>query len=183
LDYAAFFVFTEYCGPRIKVEEPEKLTFRESRVYFPCLKEQEKFDNYINDRFKHLAEEENKIVEVFKKYQPFPTKTKWLSYLKDLVNSNKHRTLLKQVRQHTTRINNLTASNGASITGLTVISENDSFPFEFVNEDGSKANITNFDGEHKIEFIFPNINQPVLPTLKRIIRSAPTVIKDIEEIH
>lgn len=181
LDYAAFSVFTEFCAERLKKEQPNKFAFKERNVYFPCkLKKggDGGFLNYITDRFPYLEQENPIIIETFEKFQPFPAKSKWLSYLKDLVNSNKHRTLLKQVQQQTTSINRLTASNGSSIVGGTIIGD---FPFKFVNEDGSEATITSFDGDIKIEFMFSNINQPVIPTLRRIIRSAPTVINDIEK--
>jgi hypothetical protein len=107
--------------------------------------------------------------------------TKWLKNLKDLVNSNKHRTLLKSTRQQTTAIKHLTAKNGASIQNLTVISPDGSFPFKFEDDDGNDSPITSFEGNVKVEFLFSNINQPVLPTLRRIIRSAPTVTTDLKK--
>jgi hypothetical protein len=64
------------------------------------LTERKKFDNYINDRFKYINKIVNGPIEIFAKYQPFPTRSKWLKHLKDLVNGSKHRALIKSVRQH-----------------------------------------------------------------------------------
>jgi hypothetical protein len=35
LDYAAFTISTKFCAPGIVENEPDKLEFREGRVYFP----------------------------------------------------------------------------------------------------------------------------------------------------
>lgn len=185
LDYAAFSVFTEYCAVRVKKERPTKFNNIERNVYFPCKVKKDgngSFNKYIDERFPFLVEEKPEIVDIFAMYQPFPSKSKWLLYLKELVNSNKHRTLLKQKSQHTTSINRLTTSNGSSISGITVVNSEDSLPFHFVNGDGSEEEMTNFNVEIKVEFMFPNIDQPVLPTLNRIIRSAPSIIENLEKL-
>lgn len=182
LDYAAFAAFTEYCAPRIKVEKPEKLKQKERRVYFPCVKERSDFNKKISENFEYLREEKLQIVGIFEKYQPFPAKSKWLDYLKELVNSNKHRNLTKQTMQHTQKINRIVASNGASIINGTIISENGFSPFKFADENGNESPIIINDSEHIIEFMFSNIDQPVIPTLRRIIRSVPTIIRDLEKI-
>lgn len=180
LDYAAFHIFKEYCAKKIQENEPGKFSFRESRVYFPCLDDREKFENYINDRFKYLKDENEELINILAKFQPFPTRSKWLKNLKLLVNNNKHRELTQQKRQHSTQINRLTASNNSSISNLTIISEDGTLPFVFLNNDGSHAEIISFDGEIKNEFIFPELQSPVLPVLVRMIKSAPTVVEDIE---
>lgn len=180
LDYAAFYIFKKYCAEHIMKEEPDKYSFRESRVYFPCLDDRKKFDNYINDRFKYLREEHEELVNILARFQPFPARSKWLKNLKLLVNDNKHRELMQQKKQHRTEINKLTASNNSSISNLTIISENGILPFVFVNEDGSKAKVTSFDGQVKYEFIFPELKEPVLLVLERIMKSAPTVIENIQ---
>lgn len=182
LDYAAFAAFTEYCAPRIKVEKPEKLKQKERRVYFPCVKERSDFNKKISENFEYLREEKLEIVGIFEKYQPFPAKSKWLDYLKELVNSNKHRNLTKQTMQHTQKINRIVSSNGASIINGTIISEDGFFPFKFADENGNESPIISNDSEHIIEFMFSNIDQPVIPTLRRIIRSVPTIIRDLEKI-
>lgn len=185
LDYAAFSVFTEYCAERVKQEKPHKFVNIEKNVYFPCKQKKEGqygFDKYIDERFPFLKEEKPEVVEIFSKYQPFPTKSKWLFYLKELVNENKHRFLLRQNIQHTNVINHLTASNGTVIDSIAIITPDGSLPFRFLNEDGSEGTITSYDGEKIVELIFPKINTPVLPTIKRIIRSAPTIISDLEKL-
>ncbi|MEH7605246.1 hypothetical protein, partial [Priestia megaterium] len=181
LDYIAFEVFTTLCAENVKETEGiKKLVFREGRVYFPCLDEPSKFDNYIKDRFPTLEATNRELISIFKKYQPFPTRPKWLKNLKVLVNSNKHRNLSKQQSQHSAMINSLTAANGASISNLRIITDDGVLPFRFVDENGNDSPITSFDGSITIEFIFSEINQPLLPTLKRMLRSIPSLINEVE---
>ncbi|MCT8138650.1 hypothetical protein H1D32_13400 [Anaerobacillus sp. CMMVII] len=188
LDYTAYKIFLEYCANAIKEREPDKYSFREGRVYFPCLEEKSKFDNYINDRFKYLSAEKEEIIDILAKYQPFPLRSKWLKYLKELVNNNKHRYLSVHSCQTHTHFDNLIMPGGAQFRNLTIVTEGDSVPIAYGDQpiDFQNPNTipegTVFKGSVEKDFYFKEIDQPVLKTLKRIYRSAPTVINDIEKL-
>lgn len=181
LDYAAFYIFTKYCADRLKEENLKKFERLEKRIYFPCvlkLSEGDSFNEYMNKKFPYLEEENPDIIRIFEKYQPLPAQSKWLSHLKDLVNSNKHRRLSKQQPRQTMNINQLNFAGGGFISGLTLVGEGTSPLIEF---EGDAAQPVYFDGSVDFEFIFKELDQPVLKVLKRIYRSAPSIINDLEK--
>jgi hypothetical protein len=183
LDFAAFQVFSTYCAKYIK---PKDLERAEAKVYFPLRNNIKDFNNYIKKVFPGLLEDRPDIVEVFKKYQPFPLRPKWLFYLRDLAKHNKHRTFSKQVNRKDTKINYLSLPGNINFMGGgTLVTEGDTPLFEI---DGAHIDLedppdgVSFNGTIEIDFIFLSIDQPVLKTLKRIYRSAPTVVNDLEKI-
>ncbi|WP_336863684.1 hypothetical protein [Peribacillus frigoritolerans] len=157
LEFAAFEIFNTYCSEQVKQikRKPKDFERHENSIYFPVWDSKTAFDNYIDTKFVSLRNEQPDIVAILQKYQPFPTRPKWLRTLKDLVNTNKHRNLSKQSQRHVTHIKNLEIHNGE---------------------------IKNFEGSTEQYISFDDIDQPVLKTLKRIFASAPTVIEDLEKI-
>ncbi|WP_424765687.1 hypothetical protein [Paenibacillus sp. sgz302251] len=182
LDYAAFKIFTTYCA---KYVSPEKLNRAESIVYFPYKKNITDFEDYLKKVFPNLVADKPDIVDIFKKYQPFPARSKWLYYLRELVSHNKHRNFTKQSLRQTTNINYLNLPGGNQLIGVTLVTEGNGQPIsingQHVDLENSPHNM-GFNGSIETDFIFKDIDQPVLKTLKRIYASAPTVIKDLEQI-
>ncbi|MCB5235518.1 hypothetical protein [Niallia circulans] len=185
LEYATYEIFSRYCAKYIP---SNKLKWSESRVYFPSLDDKRKFDNYINDRFPKLLDEKPEIVDILAKYQPFPTHSKWLKHLKLLCNNNKHRYLSNQTYQTNTQIKNLRFPEGGGISGFTIISQGDKSPVAYNDQPLDLENPSNlppgvnFNGSVVKDFYFTEINEPVLKTLKRIYRSTPTIILDLETV-
>jgi hypothetical protein len=183
LEYATYEIFSKYCAKHIPAN---KLKRSEGRVYFPSLDEKSKFDNYINERFPKLLEEKAEIVDILAKYQPFPTRPKWLSHLKLLCNNNKHRYLSNQIHQTHTHIDNLLFPEGGGITGITFVAQGDTQPIAYNDEPLDLENPNNlpagvnYQGSVVKGFYFTEIDEPVLKTLKRIYRSAPSIISDLE---
>ncbi len=185
LEYATYEIFSKYCAKHIS---SNKLKGSESRVYFPSLDEKIKFDNYIDNRFPKLVEEKPEIVDILAKYQPFPTRPKWLKHLKLLCNNNKHRYLSNQVHQTHTHIDNLRFPGGGGISGITLVTQGDTspvaygdYPLDLENPNNLPQGVS-YKGAVVKDFYFAEINEPVLKTLKRIYRSAPTIILDLDTI-
>lgn len=180
LDYAAFYIFTEYCADRLKEENPKKFDYLERNICFPCkskLSGDGGFNNFMSEKFPNLEEENHDIIRIFQKYQPLPTQSKWLSHLKDLVNRNKHRKLSKQQHRQTMNINQLNFAGGGFISGLTLVGDGSS---PLISFEGDAAQPVHFDGSIDFEFIFTELDEPVLKVLKRIYKSAPSIISDLE---
>ncbi|MED4267317.1 hypothetical protein [Priestia megaterium] len=182
LEYAAFTAFTEFCADRVKNERANHFERIERNVYFPCKLQKDGdygFNKYMNERYPYLDQEKPEVIDVFEKYQPFPTRSKWLSNLKDLVNSNKHRQLSKQSHRKSMHINHLLTASGGGIFGVT-LEGSGSQPLISFEGEGSQP--ISFDGSIEYFFTFDEIDQPVLKVLRRIYKSAPLIISDLEKI-
>ncbi|MBO0961437.1 hypothetical protein J1P26_17160 [Neobacillus sp. MM2021_6] len=184
LDFAAYHIFNTYCIPHVKGD----LGRAEAKVYFPLRDTNKAFDHYIKNIYPGLLEQRPDIVDVLRKYQPFPTRPKWLFHLRELAKHNKHRNLTKQSFRQSTHIDNLTFPGGGGIRGITIVNSNDVSAVSYYGQSIDFQNPNNipdyfnYSGSVDYDFVFIDINQPVLNTLKRIYRSAPTVIYDLEKI-
>ncbi|OVE34800.1 hypothetical protein CCZ20_24425 [Priestia aryabhattai] len=179
LDYMGYYIFTEFCADKItsKFEDHVK------HLYFPIRDNENKFNKYITSMYKDLSQTKPEIVHTFKSVQPF-NEVKWFANLNELVNKNKHRHLTKQRIESATHIHSMsmagiTIKNSYSIGNGTDILYGDK-PINFRTLDDT-SEIDHLDATVKVNFIFTDLNLPVLPTLKDIYLGASSIIKILEE--
>jgi hypothetical protein len=178
LDYIAYHVFSELCSEKID----SKFEDHVRNLYFPNKRTPKEFDKYVQSMFPGLVAAQPEIVEIFRSVQSFGDIT-WYSDLNKLVNKNKHRFLTKQNRVQTTHIHSgkvggLILSN-VSFTNVDVPIRVDNTPIDFVNPSPYDKN---FNFSLEAEFLFEDINKPVLPTLYDIHTGATYIIKAIEKV-
>lgn len=169
LDYLAYTIFNEYSAKNVS---SERLEGHKSKVYFPIRETEKEFLTLIKRTFPGLIEDYPEIVDIFRKYQPFPARSKWLLHLKVLANGNKHRNLTEQQFQRKVHIEHAETLGGGTLKNVTLINAGNPFGGPFVS----------FKGSIEQGIVFEDIGQPVVKTLKRIYASAPTIIKDLESI-
>ncbi len=181
LDYKAFDIFSKCC---VKNIPQEKLSGYEKRINFPLKNSKKEFDKYIDTCYLGLRIENPDIVLLFEKHQPFTSDgSNWLTRFNFLVNNNKHRTLMKQKRNQTSNVHHMKLL-GANFIGCTF--EGPGTPITIgdtpVNFFEQSPYIENLSATVYVDFIFPTINKPALPTLKEIYSGATSVINDLEQI-
>ncbi|MGN4897802.1 hypothetical protein ACTFSB_28520 [Bacillus cereus group sp. MYBK14-3] len=182
LDYKAFDIFSRYCANNVELEKLEK---HKKRVNFPLYNSKKWFDKRIDEIYPGLRAECPNIISSFEKCQPFPSGANWLSRFNFLVNNNKHRNLTKQERQKTTYIDYMEDIFGNKIVNCNFINCDtpiayDNTPVDFFN-DQPHPYIKHLNATTYVDFIFKDIDESVLPTLKEIYIGANSVINDLEQ--
>lgn len=179
LDYPANHIFDTYCAHNFSAEKVEK---KRSRIYFPIRKTKAAFDTCMEDDFKGLSSTRPDIVDILEKNQSFNT-TNWLETLNYLSNSNKHRSLALQertVKDRVIQIGGITMINptfgnngmGDIIIGDKVINmDQDNLPIETHPDMKSYA---------RIEFVFKELNVPVIGALTEILEKSIILINDLD---
>lgn len=177
LDYAAQYIFDEYCRTHYTERELRRL-----KVYYPYRKTESLLDVAIKENFRNLSLIRKDIVEIFKESQPF-TNNYWLSYLTDLINENKHRNLSTQTKTQTTTIKHAQLG-GVTITNSEMV--NVKTPVHF---NGTYINFINpspydhlFDASVNVEYFFTDLKLSVLPTLRQIFTGISLVINELEKV-
>lgn len=181
LEYQAFNIFNLYCKDKIN---PEKLERAESKIYFPNKDYEPAFNRFIVDRFPSLMEARPDLIALIKSIQPFPGKQEqWLRDLNKLNNANKHRNLSKQKKQRAVliksgKIGTVTFKDTLIVSeGPPIVINDTSIDFETTTKYDS-----NFDVKVDIQFIFNEIDKPVLDTLKTIYEGANNFINRLEKM-
>ncbi|WP_339260152.1 hypothetical protein MKZ12_09820 [Paenibacillus sp. FSL R5-0713] len=187
LDYAAWQIYIEKSRNNVQERNRER---HEKAIYFPVFKVKRYFDDAISNKFPGLEESSSEIINILESVQAFNTEngTNWTTYLVELSNNNKHRHLTQQIKRETVYIDNLVTNDGnVRIQGLTFVSENGSSAFGM-----NDINITNmtlgdypeqfsYEGNVEIEFIFNDIEQPVLPVLEDMLHGANEIIRRLSD--
>lgn len=177
LGYEAFNIFSKYCTvPEDKLEQ------HESKLYFPVRNNKDSYDKFMNKWYPGLREEKPEIVTVLERHQPYPGQSLWLSRLKYLVNKNKHRNLSKQSKRQSGHIGYMEDIFGNTFTNSYFENVGTAIMINGKSIDPSKPNpyIKHFSGKIESYFVFSEINQPVLNSLKEIYSGAIAIITELE---
>lgn len=185
LDYIAFHVFTVYCT---KYFDSKKIESAEKKVYFPIRESLENFNKFIRTVFKGLESDRPELVDLFKRYQPFPSSNPSLKYLNELANTNKHRNLTPQRRQDSSSVN-FHSSDGGHFIFQDCYIESGS-----ININGNPLlmdrrgqlplpgqNLKNLVVFKWVSFHFSDLNLEVMSTLTNIFNTTVDIINDFEE--
>jgi hypothetical protein len=174
LEYITNYVFYTYCS-----ENYTETELKRKKVYFPIRKDKNYFDKCINKDFRGLHESKPEIYQILENCQAFNGNI-WSVYLADLCNKNKHIKLTKHRRTESGNVqiedffgNKITISAEncgqiATYNGLSILEPN---PY-----------IKTYNGTFNIEYLFEEINQPVLKVLNKIYNGVASVIKEFEKV-
>lgn len=181
LDFSAYYIFETYCSHEYPANKIERVR---SKIYYPVIREKKDFDDYIEKFFKSLSITRPDLVLSFEKEQFFSGKL-WLDHLSKLNNDNKHRDFTPQERivvQNKFTIkrdvfHNLSSSgNGLgdiNIGGKVINLDEDQLPLD---------SHPNMEVKVWVNFIYKDLDIPVLPALKGMLINANRVIDDLENI-
>lgn len=186
LDYAAQYIFEEYCKEEyLKKKSLKKKKVFIPKIYYPIRGEKESFMKEIDKIYFPLKQNKSEIINIFQKGQLFTSpRNPSLHYLNLLTNQNKHRNLTKHERQISTHIRSYTDENGNNFKN--VYSSNN---YGIVINGLSLGEIARqamaekreIDATIKVEYYFKDINKSVIPTLESIYKLVDMIVKEIKE--
>lgn len=177
LEYITNYVFYTYCAKNYT-----DIELKRKKIYFPIRKDKNYFDKCINKDFRGLHESNPEIYQILENCQAFNGSI-WSIYLVDLCNKNKHINLTKHRRIESVHINYMQDIYGNKFKNCSF--EGFSHSIVYNNTLVTNSNnpyIKSFDGSFNIEYLFEEINQPVLPVLNAIYNGATSVIDEFEKI-
>lgn len=188
LDYAAQFIFDEYCRVHFIEKEkkkPEKKQNLDPNIYYPVRDSVAGFEQAINYMFFPLKETKPEIIELFKRGQLFSDPNNpFLHTLNSLTNENKHRNLTKHEKEQTTHVKNI-RFNGVTIGEL--IAVNTETPLQIGDTKMDFIKPSRYDHIYdeasvKIEYFFADLKLSVIPALESIYSGANSIINELEKV-
>lgn len=179
LDFAAYYIFSKISADNFSDEERER---KEQYVDFPVKYSLNSFENFLKDYYPNLKEVAPKINEVFESCQPFK-KVTWTKTFNKLLNSNKHRKFSVQDRKVTNHIHQMTLGGNyfenVTISGCAVPIAINGVPYDLMNP---HPMVSSLHATITVDFIFKDLNIPVIPTLKDIHSKVTFIIDELEKI-
>lgn len=182
LDYVAQYIFSTYCPN----EYTQKELKRYKKVYYPKpVPDEIKFNLNTKEYFRSLITKRPDIVKVLENSQPYKSDP-WLAHLTTLINENKHRNLTTQERRDVgVHANHITMSNGMQIQNIRSFGNKghdvviNGIPFDSQSA-LNHPTVSSFGATFYVEFIFKELNLPLVPTLKDIYAGTYSVIQDLK---
>ncbi|GKX65844.1 hypothetical protein [Inconstantimicrobium mannanitabidum] len=177
LEYITNYVFYTYCAKNYTGAE-----LKRKKVYFPIRKDKNYFNKCINKDFRGLRESNPEIYKILEKCQAF-NGNMWTSYLADLCNKNKHINLTKHRRTESGHIEYMSDIHGNIFQNCTFINCKHGIVYNNTPiYDSNNPYIKSFEGYINIEYLFEEINQPILLVINDIYNGAVSVIDEFEKI-
>lgn len=188
LDYAAQYIFVEYCkdGYLKKENQKKKKEKRNNpRIYYPIRKNESSFATEIDRLYFPLQNSHPEIVTIFQKGQLFSSPDNpSLHYLNELTNENKHSHLTKHERQLETNLRSYKDDRGNTFTNV-YSSNNNGFVINGMPIGDMSINVILEGKEINVtiiaEYYFKDLNKSVLPTLKSIYDHTNMVVNSLKE--
>lgn len=186
LDYAAQYIFVEYCKDEyLKKENQKKKKNINPRIYYPIRKNESSFVTEIDRVYFPLQNSRPEIVTIFRKGQLFSSPDNpSLHYLNELTNENKHSHLTKHERQLETNLRSYKDDMGNTFTNV-YSSNNNGVVINGMSLGDMSINAISEGKEIDVtiiaEYYFKDLNKSVLPTLKSIYNHTNMVVNDLKE--
>lgn len=185
LDYAAQYIFNEYCRSEYLAREQKKPANKQlltPNIYYPIRKNATAFDLAINKHFFILKNKNPDVIKIFKNGQLFENSEKpFLYHLNTLTNENKHRNLSTHKR-------NTEALVSGSFNGITIKNSTFKNVDSAILINGHNINFVDpspydhfFDTQVEIEYLFKELDLSVVPTLKDIHHGVSLIIHQLQE--
>jgi hypothetical protein len=174
LEYSTHYIFTTHCSIHYNAKELER-----KNVYFPIRKTQSSFDECINSDFRGLRDDKPEIYQILKSCQSFNGQM-WAQHLATLSNKNKHIKLTKQKKKNKI-VNIVHGKDFFDNNFKNVVFEDCNVGLSYNDKYDQDAHIFFKDFNMKVEFeyLFEDINQPVIPTLQDIYSGANLIISKL----
>lgn len=188
LDYAAQYIFVEYCKDEYLKKEKQKKKQRKNlnpRIYYPIRKNESSFATEIDRIYFPLQDGHPEIINIFKKGQLFSSPDNpSLHYLNELTNENKHSHLTKHERQLETNIKSFKDDNGNTYTNIYSFNSKSILVDGISIEDmaiNALSEGREIDATIILEYYFKDLNKSVLLTLKSIYNHTNMVVSELKE--
>lgn len=186
LDYSAVYVFDTFCRSEYN-SNTEIRKKRAAKPSFVITEDAKTFKNDMENRFKNLYKHHPEIYNVFKSAQSF-NGDPWLDNLTALVNTNKHRNLSKHRKEHIATINHYAEDIYGNVFANNTIIGNPESAIMVNGQSVTGSNAANnpyfkkYNATFYYEFIFTDLDSPVIKTLEDIYNGAKNVINELESI-
>lgn len=179
LDYIANYIFDTYCSSEYNPKDLESI---KRSIYFPICKNEKKFNQIINKKFKGLSKE---FVDILEKYQPYKN-NQWIKNLHEISNKSKHIELIKNTRVESGKVNYLVDKNNNQLINVKFENCSHAIVIDGVALTNKNTmnfpNIVNYDGDIKAEYYFKITNTPIISTLNDILSGSKSILDDFKKV-